>query len=200
MKTHLDNALHDDAEGHTSASRARRSTSHVRASGKVLAQFPLNNLVGVVCFGRVVCSLALLGPCVERGVAVSLLTERGRFLASIRGYTSGNVLLRRQQYRRPRPPRSCAKSRRSTRSEVWRARRRPTTSAPSTLCWASPRSSTISASRAGRAGRRWTASTPCCRSSTRSCSTTSAPPARPLAWTPASASCTPIAPASRALL
>jgi CRISPR-associated protein Cas1 len=37
--------------------------------------------------------------CGERGVAVSLLTEYGRFLARVAGFTSGNVLLRREQYR-----------------------------------------------------------------------------------------------------
>lgn len=31
---------------------------------------------------------------------MSLLTERGRFLASVNGFTHGNVLLRREQYRR----------------------------------------------------------------------------------------------------
>ncbi|WP_425396496.1 type I-C CRISPR-associated endonuclease Cas1c [Aeoliella sp.] len=34
------------------------------------------------------------------GVSISMLSEHGRFLASIVGYTSGNVLLRREQYRR----------------------------------------------------------------------------------------------------
>jgi CRISPR-associated protein Cas1 len=40
-----------------------------------------------------------LGLCGERGVGVSLLTENGRFLARVTGPVSGNVLLRRQQYR-----------------------------------------------------------------------------------------------------
>jgi CRISP-associated protein Cas1 len=46
----------------------------------------------------------LLGLCSEHGVAVSLLTEHGRFLARIQGPTSGNVLLRREQYRRSDDP------------------------------------------------------------------------------------------------
>ena len=41
-----------------------------------------------------------LGFCAERGVSVSLLTEHGRFLARVQGPVSGNVLLRREQYRR----------------------------------------------------------------------------------------------------
>lgn len=96
MKTHL-NTLYITTQG-TYLGKQGESIQ-VRVAGKVLAQLPLHNLEGVVCFGRVACSPALLGACAERGVAVSLLTERGRFLASVRGFTSGNVLLRRQQYR-----------------------------------------------------------------------------------------------------
>ena len=71
----------------------------VRADGAVLMRVPFHNLDGVVCFGRVTASGALMGRCAERGVAVSFLTERGRFLARVVGFTSGNVLLRRAQYR-----------------------------------------------------------------------------------------------------
>lgn len=61
---------------------------------------PLNNLGSIACFGRVMCSPFLLGACGERGIGVSLLTEQGRFLAAVNGFTPGNVLLRREQYRR----------------------------------------------------------------------------------------------------
>lgn len=42
----------------------------------------------------------LLGHCARNGVAVSWLTENGRFMASMHGPTTGNVLLRREQYRK----------------------------------------------------------------------------------------------------
>ena len=45
------------------------------------------------------CSPPVLGLCCERGVGISFLTEQGRFLARVTGPVSGNVLLRRQQYR-----------------------------------------------------------------------------------------------------
>jgi CRISPR-associated protein Cas1 len=61
-------------------------------------QIPLHLLDGIVCFGNVLCSPALLGLCAERDVSVSFLTEYGKFLASVRGPISGNVLLRRKQY------------------------------------------------------------------------------------------------------
>lgn len=61
--------------------------------------FPVHVLDGVVCFGNVLCSPFLLGHCAEKGLAVSFLTERGRYLAGVNGPQSGNVLLRREQYR-----------------------------------------------------------------------------------------------------
>ena len=44
--------------------------------------------------------MSIIGElCAERDVAVSFLTEHGRFLARVVGSTHGNVLLRRAQYR-----------------------------------------------------------------------------------------------------
>jgi CRISPR-associated protein Cas1 len=71
----------------------------VRADGVDKAHIPVHTLSGIVCFGNVLCSPFLLGHCAEHGVSVSFLTERGRFLAGVHGGTSGNVLLRREQYR-----------------------------------------------------------------------------------------------------
>lgn len=62
-------------------------------------QLPIHTLSGIVCFGNVGCSPFLMGLCADRNVAISFLTEYGKFLASVRGKTSGNVLLRRAQYR-----------------------------------------------------------------------------------------------------
>jgi CRISPR-associated protein Cas1 len=64
-----------------------------------LLQIPIHTISGIICFGNVLCSPFLLGFCAERDVAISFLSEHGRFLASVRGPISGNVLLRRQQYR-----------------------------------------------------------------------------------------------------
>ena len=62
-------------------------------------KIPIHNLEAIVCFGNVLCSPFLLGLCGDRGVHVSFLTEHGRFLARVEGPISGNVLLRREQYR-----------------------------------------------------------------------------------------------------
>ena len=60
----------------------------------------MHTLGGIVCFGQVSCSPYLMGHCAENNVSVSFLTENGRFLAKVQGPVSGNVLLRREQYRR----------------------------------------------------------------------------------------------------
>lgn len=63
-------------------------------------RLPIHTLGGIVCFGNVLCSPFVLGHCAENDVSVSFLTEYGRFLARVKGPASGNVLLRREQYRR----------------------------------------------------------------------------------------------------
>ena len=76
-------------------------------------RFPVHVLDGVVCFGNVICSPFLLGHCAEKGLAVSFLTERGRYLASVHGPQGGNVLLRREQYRKADDEASSATTARS---------------------------------------------------------------------------------------
>lgn len=71
----------------------------IRIENETKMRIPIHTLAGVVCFGRVSCSPPLLGLCSERGVAVSFLSEHGKFWASVHGKCSGNVLLRRSQYR-----------------------------------------------------------------------------------------------------
>ncbi|NIA16406.1 MAG: type I-C CRISPR-associated endonuclease Cas1 [Nitrospiraceae bacterium] len=72
----------------------------IRHEEKTKLRVPIHTLGGLVCFGQVMCSPPLLGLCAERGVTVSFLSEYGRFLARVHGPVSGNVLLRREQYRR----------------------------------------------------------------------------------------------------
>jgi CRISPR-associated protein Cas1 len=80
----------------------------VRIAKKDQLRVPLNNLGSIACFGRVACSPPLLGACAERGIGVTFLTEQGRFLAAVNGFTPGNVLLRRTQYRRSDDPTASA--------------------------------------------------------------------------------------------
>ncbi len=80
----------------------------VRVERETRLRIPIHTLGGIVCFGQVSASPFLLGFCGERGVGVSFLTENGRFLARLQGATSGNVLLRREQYRRADSPEGSA--------------------------------------------------------------------------------------------
>lgn len=72
----------------------------VRSDGQKKLQVPIHTLGGIVCFGQVSCSPPLMGLCAERQVSISFLSENGKFLARVQGPVSGNVLLRREQYRR----------------------------------------------------------------------------------------------------
>ncbi len=63
------------------------------------ARVPLHMLASVVAFGPILLSPALIGICAERGITIALLDRAGRFQARIEGPVSGNVLLRRAQYR-----------------------------------------------------------------------------------------------------
>jgi CRISP-associated protein Cas1 len=72
------------------------------------ARIPVHMLEGLVCLGRMAVSAQLLGFCAERGITISYLTPNGHFLARVEGPVSGNVLLRREQYRRSDHPQGCA--------------------------------------------------------------------------------------------
>ena len=64
-----------------------------------VARYPLHTLQGIVSFSYAGASPALMGACAKRGVGFALCTPNGRFLARVSGEISGNVLLRRTQYR-----------------------------------------------------------------------------------------------------
>ncbi len=96
MKKHL-NTLFVTTQG--SYLSKEGETIVVKVDGEVRLQLPIHTIGGVVCFGLVSCSPYLMGFCAEKGVALSFMTENGHFLAKVQGPVSGNVLLRREQYR-----------------------------------------------------------------------------------------------------
>lgn len=97
MKKHL-NTLFVTSQGAYLAKDGE--TVAVRIEGETVLRLPVHTLESIVCFGNVGCSPFLMGFCGERGVGLSFLSEYGRFLARVQGPVSGNVLLRRIQYRR----------------------------------------------------------------------------------------------------
>ena len=75
---------------------------------QVVARYPLHTLQNIVSFSYSGASPALMGTCAEKGIGLAFCTPRGRFLARVCGENSGNVLLRREQYRvADNPERSC---------------------------------------------------------------------------------------------
>ena len=71
----------------------------IKVKDEIRFRVPVHNLEGIVCFGYTGASPSAMHLCCERGVGLSFLTENGKFLARVSGEVSGNVLLRRKQYR-----------------------------------------------------------------------------------------------------
>lgn len=71
----------------------------VTAQEQTVGRIPLHTVDRIVTFGRAGVSPALMGKCAEYGKDLVFLSPSGRFLARCVGKISGNVLLRREQYR-----------------------------------------------------------------------------------------------------
>ena len=76
-----------------------RETIVVKNGDDKLGQFPALTIGNIFCFGQISVSPFLMGYCAEHGTGLSFYTEYGRFLARVQGRQTGNVLLRRAQYR-----------------------------------------------------------------------------------------------------
>lgn len=101
MRRHL-NTLYVTTQGAYLAKEGEAVLVRLEEGSKV--RVPVHNLEGIVCFGNVSCSPFLMGHCGRNSVRISFLSRQGRFLANVQGRTSGNVLLRREQYRRADVP------------------------------------------------------------------------------------------------
>jgi len=83
-------------------------TAKVEADGRTILRTPLHHLGGVVMFGSVMMSPALMEKCASEGRTVTFLSLNGRYRARVVGATSGNALLREAQYRAYADPRAAA--------------------------------------------------------------------------------------------
>ena len=63
-------------------------------------QVPLHHLGGLVCFGNVMVSPALMHRLADEGKSLVLLDSAGRFKARLEGPVSGNILLRQAQHKK----------------------------------------------------------------------------------------------------
>lgn len=79
--------------------RMRNYTVQVVVDGRVAMQAPLHHLQAVALFGRSSVSTSALSALTEAGIAVTFLDTRGRLIARVDAPASGNVHLRRQQFR-----------------------------------------------------------------------------------------------------
>jgi CRISPR-associated protein Cas1 len=71
----------------------------IRNNDDVLAQLPLLNLEGIICFNYFGATPALMGECAKRNITISFLNENGKYIGTLYGETRGNVVLRKEQYR-----------------------------------------------------------------------------------------------------
>ena len=93
----LQNTLYITTQG--SYLHKERETLVMEQERKKVAQLPVHSIGHIFCFGNVLVSPFLLGFCSENNVNLAFFTENGRFLGRLQGRQSGNVLLRRAQYR-----------------------------------------------------------------------------------------------------
>ncbi|HDL6213791.1 TPA: type I-C CRISPR-associated endonuclease Cas1 [Mannheimia haemolytica] len=94
----LQNTLYITTQG--SYLHKERETLVVERDRKKVAQLPIHSIGHIFCFGNVLVSPFLMGFCGENNVNLAFFTENGRYLGRLQGRQSGNVLLRRAQYKK----------------------------------------------------------------------------------------------------
>lgn len=80
----------------------------VEVERQVRMGVPIHNLQGLTLFGPIAVSAGAMQLCAENGVSVTYLSESGRLQARVDAPQSGNVLLRRDQFRKADRPDKCA--------------------------------------------------------------------------------------------
>ena len=84
--------------------RLDNDTLRVQVQHETRLRVPLHHLSAVVCFGHINLSAPLMHLLADRGIALVLLDDNGRFKARLEGAVSGNVLLRQAQFQRVADP------------------------------------------------------------------------------------------------
>lgn len=92
--------------------------SYVNKNGEALvirvdnidkSKIPIITIQAVVCFGNVLVTPSAIELCTKNKVTITYLSYYGRFMARIQGEISGNVLLRKAQYRMSDDPLTSAR-------------------------------------------------------------------------------------------
>lgn len=76
----------------------------VEQRDETLLKIPMHHLQGVTVLNHCVLSPSLLNKCLTKGIYVSYLTARGKFLGRLEGATSGNVLVRKAHFKKSEEP------------------------------------------------------------------------------------------------
>lgn len=76
-----------------------RETLVVEQEQAKVFQCPIHALQNIFCFGRVMVSPGLMELCAQHSIGIVFFTQYGRFISRVIGKQTGNVLLRRAQYR-----------------------------------------------------------------------------------------------------
>ncbi len=96
MKRHLNTLYLTKAE--TSLRKEGEAIS-VKIGSNPPQRFPIHNIGAIVCFSDVYVTPSLMEHCVKNKTSISFLSPYGKFKARVSGPVSGNVLLRKEQYR-----------------------------------------------------------------------------------------------------
>ncbi|WP_300408739.1 type I-C CRISPR-associated endonuclease Cas1c [Lagierella sp.] len=71
----------------------------IKEYGKVIGRFPIHILEGIICFNYQGASPDLIKMCGDNNIIIAFMTPQGRYCGRYIGKSSGNVLVRREQYR-----------------------------------------------------------------------------------------------------
>lgn len=102
------NTLYLTTEGSSLRKEGENLVAEVEGVEK--ARVPFHMISSVVLFGAIFVSPPLLQSCAAAGITIVLLSRSGRFQARVEGPASGNVLLRRAQYKASEKPEEIVRS------------------------------------------------------------------------------------------
>ncbi len=84
-------------------------TLQVKIEREVRLSVPIHHIDSVAVFGSIMVSPGAMQLCAENGATLTFLSESGRLVARVDAPQSGNVLLRREQFRKADRPEECAR-------------------------------------------------------------------------------------------
>lgn len=93
----LQNSLYITRQG--SYLHKERETLVIECEKQKVLQLPIHSIEHIFCFGNVLVSPFVIGFCGENNVNLAYFSEYGKYLGRFNGKQSGNVLLRKAQYR-----------------------------------------------------------------------------------------------------